>query len=170
MNTSLGKSINIFVRNENNNENSTKKIKNDFLYENKEKLNIRKSLNFTSSYGKGHKKAILKNYKGNINDSLSDNENSSSGASISLFPNKNFSGKRYNLNCKANSNKGLKNILTNKLTPIKNNKVDKLDRYYNTDKNNYFKYRRKECKSSKFEASKKKNKIYKSIVFKRNNI
>ena len=168
MNTSFGKSINVFLRNEDDGENTRKIIKKDFHYENKEKLNFRKSLNYASSYGKRHKKAILKNYKGNIDDSFSDNENSASGASISLFPKKNFSGKRYNLNCKTNSNKGVKNIIANKLTPIKNNEVDKLDRNYNTDNYNYFKYRRKECKSSKFGASKKKNNIYKAI--KRNNI
>ena len=172
MSTSLAKSINIFLKSRKNNENTAKTLKKDFLYENKEKLNFRKSLNFTPSYAKGHKKTmemlrknILKNYNDNASDSFSDNEKSSSGTSKLLFPKKDITGKRNNLNFKANSNKNLKKIIANSLTPIKNNEVHKLDINYNTDKINYFRYRRKECKSSKIG-----NNIYKDILIKRNNI
>ena len=169
MRRSLGKSINILFKSKNNNENTAKTLKKDSLYENKEKLNFRKSRNFTPSYGKRHKKTneivkknILKNNKDNTNDSFSDNEKSSSGTS------KYFTGKRYNYKCKVNSNKDIRNIIENNLTPTKNNEVAKLDINYNTDKINYFKYRRKGSKSSRI--GKKFNNIYKDIVIKKNNI
>jgi hypothetical protein len=169
MRRSLGKSINILFKSKNNNENTAKTLKKDSLYENKEKLNFRKSRNFTLSYGKRHKKTnemvkknILKNNKDNTNDSFSDNEKSSSGTS------KYFTGKRYNYKCKVNSNKDIRNIIENNLTPTKNNEVAKLDINYNTDKINYFKYRRKGSKSSRI--GKKFNNIYKDIVIKKNNI
>ena len=57
MNASLSKSINLFLRNNNNNENISKTLKKDFLQESKGKFNFRKSVNY-NSYNKGHKKPI----------------------------------------------------------------------------------------------------------------
>jgi len=179
MNASNGKSINIFLKNKNNNENTPKKIKKDFIYENKnkEKLNFRKSVNFTPSFGKRHKKAIeifknslLKNNKDYIDDSFSDNENSDSEASKTIFSKKDITGKRSNHKYRVNSNKGLKKIIANNLTPVKNHEIDKLHKNIYTDKNTYFKYRRKVCKSSTIASSKKINNIYKGALIKRNNI
>ena len=175
MNSSLSKSINIFLKNKNNNENSEKKaIKNDFLKESKEKLNFRKLLNITP-YGKGNKKTIqllkknsFKNNKNNTNDSFGDNENSESGTLKSIFPKKYFAEKRNIFKGKVNSNKDLKNLIANNLTPTENNEINKLDIKKVMDKNNYFKYRRKECKSSTIDASKKMNHIYRDIILKRN--
>ena len=176
MNTSLSKSINFFFKNKNNNESVSRTLKNDFQKRSNKKLNFRKSVNFTS-YSKGNKKAIdvlrknfLKNNNDNINDSNSDNEHSSSGKSKSIFPKKDKTNKKYNLKGRIKSNKVINNIINNNVTSTDNNKVDKVDINSNKDKSNYFKYRRKECKSSTIDASKKISKIYRDILLKRKNL
>ena len=173
----MSKSINLFLKNKNNNENLSKTFKNDFLKGNKGKLNFRKSVNITS-YGKGHKKTIemlrknfMKNNKDNFDDSNSDNENSASGESKSKFSKKNKTDKKYNLKGLLTSNNDLKNIIKNKMKPTDNNEIDKSNiNNNNNDKKNYFKYRRKECKSSTIDASKKISKIYRDFLLKRNNL
>ena len=171
MNASLSKSINLFLRNNNNNENISKTLKKDFLQESKGKFNFRKSVNY-NSYNKGHKKPIdilkkniLKNNKDNINDSNSDIENSASGEIKSIFLKKDKTDKKYNLKTLATSNKDLKNI-----KPIDNNEIDKSNINNTVDKNNYFKVRKKECKSSTIDSSRKIDKIYRDFQLRRNNI
>ena len=106
----------------------------------------------------------------NRNDSNSDNEHSSSGKSKSIFPKKDKTNKKYNLKGRIKSNKVINNIINNNVTSTDNNKVDKVDINSNKDKSNYFKYRRKECKSSTIDASKKISKIYRDILLKRKNL
>ena len=176
MNASLSKSINLFLKNKNNNENISKTLKNDFLQESKGKFNFRKSVNF-NSYNKGHKKAIdilkknvLKNNIDNINDSNTDNENSASGEMKSIFLKKDKNDKKYNLKSLVTSNKDLKNIIKNKVKPNDNSEIGISNINNTIDKNNYFKYRRKECKSSTIDASKKISQIYRDFLLKRNNL
>ena len=172
MNDSLSKSINLFLKNKNNNENISRTLKKNILQESKGKSNFRKSVNITT-YDKGHKKPIeilkknfLKNNKDNIDDNNNNNENVSSELK-SIFLKKDKTDKKYNLKGLVLSNKEL---LKNKIKPPDNNEIDKSKINNNMDKNNYFKYRRKECKSSSIDNSKKLSKIYKDILLKRNNI
>ena len=170
MNDSLSKSINLFLKNKNNNENISKTLKKDILQESKGKLNFRKSVNITT-YDKGHKKPIelfrkhfLKNNKDNIDDN-NNNKNVSSELK-SKYLKKDKIDKKYNLKGIINSNKEL---VKNEVKPPDNNEINKSKINNNMDKNNYFKYRRKECKSSTIDTSKQLNKIYRDILLKRNN-
>ena len=170
MNDSLSKSINLFLKNKNNNENISRTLKKDILQESKGKLNFRKSVNITT-YDKGHKKPIelfRKNFLKNNKDNIDDNNNNKNVSSElkSKYLKKDKIDKKYNLKGIINSNKEL---IKNEVKPPDNNEINKSKINNNMDKNNYFKYRRKECKSSTIDTSKQLNKIYRDILLKRNN-
>ena len=182
MQNSLNKSYNLFLKNSkyNNSENTSTLIKNNLTSRKEKKINLntnKRALKFSTIFNKG-KKGFSDNKKLNKKIFLHDDEENyyssidSSRQTIILknkkiFNEKDMSISNLDKNEKIPINKHndiFKNIIKNKERKLSENvDFNKEQSKYSIDKNKtiYFKFRKKECKSSSIDALQKRYKIYK---------